>query len=111
MDKSKPETDQKTMARLRKPIDDLINRHSGGKTKYQRFRLRQLSWQAVDVLARRGNIGSLREDKTIKRLIRDVQQVGASGDFIDESLSLAVSIYQEMQSSYPDLLARYRSGK
>lgn len=109
MNQKKPESDQEILARLRKPIDELIDRYSLNRTEYQRLRLRQLAWQAVDVLARTGNVAYLREEKDIKRIIGNIKEIGASEEFIEESLALAISIYREMQTDYPDLLRKYQS--
>lgn len=111
MPQTKSESDQEILNRLRKPIDELAARHNLEGGEFQRFRLRQLAWQAVDVLARTGNVANLKNEKEIKRIIRDIKQIGAPKRFINESLLLAVSIYREMEARYPALLQRYRSGR
>lgn len=111
MTQPKPESDQEILARLREPIGDLINEYCGDRTEIQRLRLRQLAWQAVDVLVRTGNLAYLREEKDIKRIIRDIKEIGASEEFIEDSLALALSIYREMQTDYPDLLRKYQGSQ
>ena len=101
-------SDEKIMARLRKPINELVDKYCSNKTEYQRLRLRQLTWQAVDVLVRTGNVAHLKREKDVQRIIRNIREVGASEEFIEESLSLAGSIYEKMQIDYPSLLKRYR---
>lgn len=108
MSQKRKEADREVMARLRKPIDDLVDRHCSDKSSYQRLRLRQLAWQAVDVLVRTGSVADIEHEKDIKRIIRDIREIGASEKFIEESLALAVSIYKRMQVYYPGLLERYR---
>jgi len=103
-----PESDQEIMARLREPINALVEKYCADKTEYQKLRLRQLAWQAVDVLTRTGEVADIENNKNIKRITRDIKQLGASGDFIEESLALAVAIYKRMQVYYPGLLKRYK---
>lgn len=100
------------MERLRKPIGELVEKHCADKTPWQKIRLRQLSWQAVDVLARTENVAGIRNEKDIRRIIADIQKLGAAEAFIEDSLALAVSIYRQMQAYHPQLLRRYqgRSG-
>ena len=108
MDQKKPESDQEIMAELRAPIDELIDKYFATQTAYQKLRVRQLAWQAVDILVRTGNIADLEQDKNVKRILKDIKELGASEEFIDQSLSLAVSIYKKMQLNFPGLLKRYR---
>lgn len=109
MDQPKKETDQEVMARLRQPIDELVNKYCGDKTEAERLRLRQLAWQAVDVLVITGNVSGLEHEKDIKRITRNIRELGASEAFIRESLVRAVSIYKQMQAYHPGLLERYGS--
>ena len=109
MDSQTKETDQEIMARLREPINELINKHCSDKTEYQRLRLRQLSWQAVDVLIRKKSVANLENEPNIKRITRDIKELGASEEFIQESLALAVSIYSKIKINYPSLLESYGS--
>jgi hypothetical protein len=102
-------TDQEIMSRLREPIGKLVEKYCAEKTEYQKLRLRQLAWQAVDVLVRTGKIAHLETEKDIKRITRSIRELGASEKFIQESLSLAASIYKQMQIYYPGLLRRYGS--
>lgn len=108
MNQKKSESDQEILTRLRKPIGELVNNLCANKTEYQQLRLRQLAWQAVDVLVRTGNVAHLEEEKDVKRIIKDIKEIGASERFIEESLQLAISIYREMEIDYPDLLKRYK---
>ncbi|MFC1790377.1 hypothetical protein ACFLZP_02765 [Patescibacteria group bacterium] len=103
----KTESDAEVMARLRAPIEELVAKHCSDKTEFQKIRLRQLPWQALDVLIRTKNVAGLEHDQNIKRLIQDVRQLGASQTYIQESLHLARSIYQNMQQNYSGLLKRY----
>lgn len=103
------ESDQQVMARLRKPIDELIEKYCSDKTDYQKLRLRQLAWQAVDVLIRTRSISNLQNQKDIKRICLDIHELGASEVFIEESLALAVAIYRRMQIYHPLLLKTYGS--
>ncbi|MBN1262868.1 MAG: hypothetical protein JW991_00765 [Candidatus Pacebacteria bacterium] len=107
MNQLKQETDQEIMARLRRPIDELIEKHCGDKTEMERLRLRQLAWQAVDVLVRTRNIANLENQPDIKRITQNIKEVGASEKFIQESLFLALTIYKKMQADHPGLLKRY----
>jgi len=100
--------DQEVMARLRQPIDELIDKYCADKTLYERLRLRQLAWQAVDVLARTGNVADLEHEKDVKRITQNIRELGASDIFIKESLELAISIYKKMQVYYPGILKRYQ---
>lgn len=102
------QTDQVILEELKKPIDDLVNTYYPESNQYRRLRFRQLAWQAVDVLARTSEIGDLRNHKDVTRIIKDIRQLGASEEFIEESLVLAVSIYRKLQLDYPALLERYR---
>ncbi|MFC1727627.1 hypothetical protein ACFL0Y_03840 [Patescibacteria group bacterium] len=99
--------EQKIMAQLRKPIDELINSHYAKRPIEERLRLRQLSWQAVDVLVREGYLGRIEEQDDIKRIIRNIKELGASPGFIEKSLRLAVLICKEMETDYPFLWAKY----
>ena len=107
MDPVKKVSDQETMAKLREPIDHLIEKYCSDKDEFQKLRLRQLAWQAVDVLVRTGNISRIDSDPNIKRITRDIKQLGASDTFIEESLHLAVTIFRKMQAEYPGLLKKY----
>ncbi len=108
MNQGQRESDVKIMARLRAPIDDLVSQYCPNKTRHQQLRLRQLTWQAVDVLVRTGNVVNLNQEKDIKRITRNIKEVGASEKFIEASLRLAVRIYQTMLVDYPGLLKRYK---
>jgi hypothetical protein len=107
VDFSKKETDQQILARLKEPIDKLVEKYCSEKTDYQRLRLRQLAWQTVDVLVRTGNIADIKHDKNVKRVIRNIKEVGASRKFIEKSLSLALTIYKRMKAFHPGILKRY----
>lgn len=102
------DSDGVILARLKKPIDDLVTAFSPDANQYQRLRLRQLAWQAVDLLVKDGDIAGLRTHKDMLRLINDIRQLGASDQFVEDSLALAVRIYQQLQIDYPDVLLRYR---
>lgn len=104
-----PRADQEILTELKKPIDNFVISFFPDRNDFQRLRLRQLAWQAVDVLAKTGDIGNLRGQKDIARLVLDVKQLGATDAFIEESLALAVKIYQQLQMDYPGVLERYRS--
>lgn len=108
MNQKTGETDQEILTQLRKPIGDLVNTFCAEKTSYEKIRLRQLAWQAVDVLVRTDNVSHLEDEKDIKRIILNIKEIGASGRFIEESLLLAISIYRKMQLDYPILLRRYK---
>lgn len=108
MNQKKGETDQAILAQLRKPIGELVNTFCAEKTEYEKLRLRQLAWQAVDVLVRTGEVAHLQDEKDIKRIIQNIKEIGASERFIKESILLAISIYRKMQLDYPDLLKRYK---
>jgi hypothetical protein len=101
-------SDQEIMSRLREPINELIDTNFPNKNPWERLRIRQLAWQAVDVLARTGNIANLENEKEMQRIARDIRQLGASKEFIEESFKLAVTIYRQMQIEYPGLLKRYQ---
>jgi len=101
------QTDQVVLEELKKPIDDLVKAYYPGSNQYQRLRFRQLAWQAVDALVRTGEMSDLRNHKDIARIIKDVRQLGASEEFIEESLVLATLIYRRLQLDYPALLKRY----
>lgn len=109
MDAKKPETDQEIMARLRQPIDQLVQEHCLDRTEFQKLQLRQLAWQAVDVLVRTGNVGSLETNENIKRIARKIKELGVPDDFIRESLQIAIQIYKKMQVEYPGILKKYGS--
>ncbi len=96
------------MARLREPIGGLVEKHCADKNPYQKVRLRQLAWQAVDVLARTGNVAGIKNEKDIRRIMINIRELGASDQFIEESLSLAISIYRQMQAYHPGILKRYQ---
>ena len=100
--------DQEILAELKKPIDNLIEDYHPEKSLPQKVRLRQLAWQAIDVLAKTNDFTNLRNQKDIRRLTRDVRQVGGSEDFIKRSLFLATSIYKKLQIEHPGLLKRYQ---
>lgn len=102
------DSDNQILTRLKKPIDDLVTASFPEANQYQRLRLRQLAWQAVDLLVKSGNAAGLKAHKDILRLTSDIKLLGASDQFIDDSLSLAVRIYQQLQVDYPDVLGRYR---
>jgi len=108
MNQKKGETDQEILTRLRKPISELVDKRCANKTEYERIRLKQLAWQAVDVLIRTDNVAHLEEEKDVKRIIKNIKEIGASKRFIEDSLLLAISIYRKMQLDYPDVLKRYR---
>lgn len=102
------EDDQKILLELRKPIEQLVTDYFPSAGNYKRIRLRQLAWQALDFLAKTGDVYSLKTDKNIQGLIKNVQEVGASQKFIDESLDLAVRIFRKMQTEHPGLLKSYQ---
>lgn len=104
----KTESESQTMTRLREPIGELVEKYCADKTPWQKVRLRQLAWQAVDVLARTENVAGIKNEKDIKRIIGDIRKLGASKDFVEESLVLAISIYRQMQAYHPNLLKNYR---
>lgn len=104
---SRPPSESEIMTRLREPIGELVEKHCAEKTDLQKLRLRQLAWQAVDVIARTGNIAHIDQDKNIKRILNDIRQLGATESFIEESLALAIAIYKRMQAYHPDLLRKY----
>ena len=108
MDQTSQQTDQQIMARLRKPIDDLVDDYYAKRPVEERLRLRQLAWQAVDVLAREGYLGEIKQQGDIKRIIRNIRELGASEDFIEKSLRLAVLVCKEMETDYPSLCSRYQ---
>ena len=108
MDQKKLPPDHVILAQLRKPIDELVDSFYANRPIEERLRLRQLSWQAVDVLAREGYLGEIKEQSDIKRIIRNIREVGASQDFIEKSLRLAVLICKEMETEYPSLYRKYR---
>lgn len=110
MGKVNNHSDQVVMARLRKPIDELVEGFCANKTESQKLRLRQLAWQAVDVLARIGNVADLVQEKDIKRITRDIKKLGASDQFVEESLVLAKEIYRQMKVHHPGLLKKYSGG-
>lgn len=101
--------DQTTLAEVKKPIDELVTAFFPDSNSYQKIRLRQLAWQAVDILANTGEVAGLRSNKDIERLILDVRQLGADDRFIEDSLSLAIRIFHRLQTDYPAVLERYRS--
>ena len=105
------QTDQQVMTQLRKPIDDLVNEYYAKKPVEERLRLRQLAWQAVDVLAREGYLGEIKQQADIKRIIRNIRELGASQDFIEKSLRLAVLVCKKMEVDYPFLCEKYRGKK
>ncbi len=107
---SKHQNDSEILAELRKPIEELVENFFPEKTEYQRLRLKQLAWQAVDVLSRTEDVANLEEQKEIVRIIEDIKKLGASSEFIEESLALAVSIYRKLQIDYPEVLDRYQKG-
>ncbi len=98
---------QDVFLRLREPINDLVDRYCVNKTAYQKLRLRQLAWQAVDVLVRTNNLAGLNSEPDIKRITRDIRSLGASAEFIEESLHLAGEIYKQMQVLCPAVLKNY----
>ena len=108
MNQKKALPDHLILARLRKPIDELVDKYYANRPVEERLRLRQLAWQSVDVLAREGYMGEIREQSDIKRIIRNIREVGASEVFIEKSLRLAVLICKEMETDYPSLYRRYR---
>lgn len=108
MNQKRGQTDQEILARLREPIGELVENLCSHQTEYERIRLRQLAWQAVDVLVRTGNVAHIEDEKDIKRIILNIKEIGASERFIKESLLLAISIYRKMQLDYPDILKRYK---
>ena len=111
MDQPKPPSDQEILEKLRKPIEDLVNRLCPEIDEMERVRLRQLAWQAVDILVRRGNVANIKNEKEMLRITSDIRKIGASEEFIEESLLLAIAIYRRMQIDYPGLLKRYRGEK
>ena len=105
---SSGKSDQEILSQLRRPIDELVDTYYSGRPLEERFRLRQLAWQAVDVLVREGYLGEIEEQDDIKRIIRNIKEVGASDLFIEKSLRLAKVICQELETRYPSLYRRYR---
>jgi len=103
-----PQTDEEILAELRQPIDELTNKYGSNLDEMNRYRLRQLPWQAVDILVNTEAVAHLKNNENLKRLIRDVRQIGASDKFIDEAVALAVEIYQKMKTDYPALYNRYK---
>jgi hypothetical protein len=100
--------DRVILMELREPIEDLVTDYFPNAGTYERVRLRQLAWQALDFLVKTSDIYSLKTDKNIQGLIKDVQEVGATQKFIDASFELAVMIFRKMQTEYPGLLKQYR---
>ena len=105
------EPEEEIIKRLRKPIDELIEEYGINLDDFQRLRLRQLAWQAVDILVKTGDIAYLRHEENIQRIINDIRNLGASEEFIEKSLTLAISIYKKMKVYYPSLLNKYGGGQ
>jgi hypothetical protein len=108
MDQNLEENDIKILERLRKPIDDLVNKYCINQPLINRMRLRQLPWQAIDVLVKTEDVAHLKTNSNIKRIIKDIKHTGVPEKFIDESLNLAINIYQSMKTEYPLLYKRYK---
>src|SRR4030042_4275754 len=98
------ESDEKILARLREPIDEVINRYGYSFTDMNRMRLRQLAWFAVDVLIDKDDVADLANSDVIRHIIEDVKSLGASREFIRESLDLAKIIYNNLKLDHPDLI-------
>jgi hypothetical protein len=103
------ETDTQILHRLRQPIDNLVNKYCVNQPIENRIRLRQLAWQAVDILVNTEDIAHIKSNKDIKRLLNDIRQVGGSEKFIQQSLDLGINIYNDMKLNYPGLFRRYKS--
>lgn len=105
------QNDETILNQLREPINEFINASCAGRSEYEKTYLRQLPWQALDVLARRGNIAHLNKEPEISRIISQVKEMGITERFIDDSLAIALKIYNQLQIEHPDVLLRYRQGK
>jgi len=104
-----PESDEKILKRLRQPINDLLNRYCLDFSLENKMRLRQLAWYAVDILIDTDDVVNFKYHKDILKISENIKAIGASNHFIEESLNLALSIYNRMKSDYPALLKRYKA--
>lgn len=100
--------DDKILAQVRSRIDEFIEPYCINQSTESRLRLRQLPWYALDILIYTGNVNTLQTNDVIQQIITDVRNIGASEQFIKDSLALAVSIYTTMQLDHPEVLKRYK---
>jgi hypothetical protein len=102
------DTDTVIMKILREPIDELVNKYCQNLSLENRMRLRQLPWYAVDILLQTNDIPNLKHNEVIQRIINDIRLLGASEQFINDSLDTAISIYNTMKTEYPGISLRYK---
>ena len=100
--------DDKIMQQLREPINELMDKYCINQPIENRMRLRQLAWYAVDILIHTDDVSDLRNNDVIQSIIENIKTLGASNTFIDESINLAITIYNRMKLDHPELLIRYK---
>lgn len=103
------ESDAKILKRLRQPINELLDRYCLDFSLENKMSLRQLAWYAVDILIDTEDVVNFKHNKDILRIVDNIRGIGASDHFIEESLNLALVIYNRMKSDYPALLKRYKT--